>query len=404
MRRLSSCRSWWCACWAALSRTRRCRCSRARSVRGSVAGMAQRGRDDRVHLRRPVRRRLDGRHPRARQRVGRRSLATCCSPPRSALPRPSQPRISSVRSSPMCSRKSPSAKASRRFRSCGSPLRSRRSESRGRIWRCRCAGSVTAWSLRCRLLRSVLSYGTVSAVVGGLAMGVAASSAVHLIFGSGLGIPSRARIIAALEEMHLEVVDVEYLQRRNAAATVVRAQVADGGDVLVKVFGRDAADAAFASRLWRSIWYRDGGRTLAASSQQLAEHESLVLLVCERDGVPAHRLVGWSRASTGDTLIVARWLGGTLMSDMTGDDLDDATLDRVWRAVSDLHAAGHRPWRHRRQSDRDRRKRSRVRRLRSGHRARRRRRPTARSCPDVGRDVGGGRRRSGAGRGSSDRG
>ena len=38
-------------------------------------------------------------------------------------------------------------------RSCGSPLRSRRSESRGRIWRCRCAGSVTAWSLRCRLLR-----------------------------------------------------------------------------------------------------------------------------------------------------------------------------------------------------------------------------------------------------------
>ena len=186
----------------------------------------------------------------------------------------------------------------------------------------------------------VLSYGTVSAVLGGLAMGVAASSAVHLIFGSGLGIPSRARIIAALEEMHLDVVDVEYLQRRNARATLVRAQVADGGDVLVKVFGRDAADAAFASRLWRSIWYRDGRRSLAASSQQLAEHESLVLLVCERDGVPAHRLVGWSRASTGDTLIVARWLGGTLMSDMTGDDLDDATLDRVWRAVSDLHAAG----------------------------------------------------------------
>ena len=186
----------------------------------------------------------------------------------------------------------------------------------------------------------VLSYGTVSAVIGGLAMGVAASSAIHLIFGSGLGIPGRARIIAALAEMHLAVVDVEYLQRRNARATVVRAQLADGADVLVKVFGRDVADAAFASRVWRSIWYRDGRRTLAASSQQLAEHESLVLLVCERDGVSAHRLVGWSRASTGDTLIVARWLGGTLMSDTTGDDLDDATLDRVWRAASDLHAAG----------------------------------------------------------------
>ena len=186
----------------------------------------------------------------------------------------------------------------------------------------------------------VLSYGTVSAVVGGLAMGVAASSAVHLIFGSGLGIPSRARIIAALEEMHLERRRCRVPPSPARTATVVRAQVADRDDVLVKVFGRDAADAAFASRLWRSIWYRDGARSLAASSQQLAEHESLVLLVCERDGVPAHRLVGWSRASTGDTLIVARWLGGTLMSDVAGDDLDDATLDRVWRAVSDLHAAG----------------------------------------------------------------
>ncbi len=93
----------------------------------------------------------------------------------------------------------------------------------------------------------VLSYGTVSAVIGGLAMGVAASSAIHLIFGSGLGIPSRARIIAALEEMHLDVVDVEYLDRQHARATVVRAQVADGDDLLAKVFGRDAADAAFAS-------------------------------------------------------------------------------------------------------------------------------------------------------------
>ena len=69
----------------------------------------------------------------------------------------------------------------------------------------------------------VLSYGTLSAVIGGLALGVAASSAIHVVFGSGTGIPSRARIIAALEEMHLDVVDVEYLDRQHARGIVVRA-------------------------------------------------------------------------------------------------------------------------------------------------------------------------------------
>ena len=295
-------------------------------------------------------------------------------------------------------------KASRRSRSCGWLWRWPRSVWRGHTWRCRCAGVGLRLVVAMSIAALVLSYGTLSAVIGGLAMGVAASSAIHLIFGSGSGIPSRARIIAALEEMHLDVVDVEYLDRRHARAIVVRAQVADGDDLLAKVFGRDAADAAFASRLWRSIWYRDGTRSLTASSEQLAEHESLVLLVCERAGVPAHRLVGWSRASTGDTLMVARWLGGTLMSDMTGDDLDDATLDRVWRAVSDLHAAGiaH--------GDID------ASRIVIGENAvvlvdfeaasvlADDVGTAARSCPDVGRDVSGGRRRSGAGRGSPDRG
>lgn len=51
----------------------------------------------------------------------------------------------------------------------------------------------------------VLSYGTVSAVIGGLAIGAAAAAVVHLSFGSGTGIPSRERIISALQEIKLDV-------------------------------------------------------------------------------------------------------------------------------------------------------------------------------------------------------
>jgi uncharacterized membrane protein YbhN (UPF0104 family) len=190
------------------------------------------------------------------------------------------------------------------------------------------------------LAAMVLSYGTVSAVLGGLALGVAASSAIHVLFGSGQGIPSRARITAALDEIDIEVADLEYLPARVVGATLVRVEQVSGDDLLVKVYGRDAADSAFAARLWRAIWFRDAGHSIATSSQQLAEHESLVLLMCERAGLDAQRVLGWTRSLTDDTIVVTRWLDGVPMSSTTADDLDDAALDRVWAAMGDLHEAG----------------------------------------------------------------
>lgn len=186
----------------------------------------------------------------------------------------------------------------------------------------------------------VLSYGTVSAVLGGFALGVAASSAIQVVFGSGQGIPSRARITAALDEIDIGVADLEYLPAETLGATLVRVRQVDGDELRVKVYGRDAADSAFATRLWRTIWFRDAGRSIATSSQQLAEHESLVLLMCERAGVRAQHLVGWTRSLTDDTLVVTQWLDGTAMSTTSADTLDDVTLDREWTALGDLHAAG----------------------------------------------------------------
>ncbi len=185
-----------------------------------------------------------------------------------------------------------------------------------------------------------LSYGTVSAVIGGLALGAGAAAAVHLVFGSGLGIPSRARIMSALHESGLDVVDIEFLPLQPVGASLVEARLADGERLLVKVFGRDAADAAFASRVWRSIWYRDANRSVVATSDQLAEHESLMLLACQRAGVPTARLVGWTRASTDDTVMIMDWVDGTRLSLMEPDEIDDAVLDRIWTVLKEFHAAG----------------------------------------------------------------
>ena len=186
----------------------------------------------------------------------------------------------------------------------------------------------------------VLSYGTVSAVVGGLAIGAAAAAVIHLVFGSGTGIPSRERIMSALQEIDLDVADIEFLPFQPVGATLVRAQLVDGSPLLVKVYGRDAADAAVAARFWRALWYRDGHRALLSTSEQLAEHESLMMLACERAGAATPSLVGWSRASTDDTLVIARWSSGSRLSQLDADAIDDDTLEHIWRALADLHAAG----------------------------------------------------------------
>lgn len=186
----------------------------------------------------------------------------------------------------------------------------------------------------------VLTYGTVSSVIGGLMVGALAAATIQLIFGSGLGIPSRARIMSALHEADIDVVDIEFLPVQPVGATLVQAQLAGGDRALVKVFGRDASDAAVAARVWRAMWYRDSNRSLLATSEQLAEHESLMMLACERSGAPTPTLVAWSRASTDDTVMIMDWVEGPRLSELEPDDIDDRHLDHMWDMLSQFHDAG----------------------------------------------------------------
>ncbi len=179
----------------------------------------------------------------------------------------------------------------------------------------------------------VLSYGTISSVIGGIAVGIGAASTIRLIFGSGVGIPSRARIIDALADSGLHAVKVHFRHDQPIGRTVLRAELADGTEALVKVYGRDAADAAFLSRLWRRVWYTDLDRSLSAPGLQQVEHESLMLLECDRRRVPVAELLGWGRGIEGDALIATRWLDAPSLGDLAADDIDDEVLDRCWQTL-----------------------------------------------------------------------
>lgn len=186
----------------------------------------------------------------------------------------------------------------------------------------------------------VLGYGTVSAVIGGVAIGLGAASLIRLVFGSGVGIPSKARIAQTLEECDIESgLELEYLDRQPVGHTLLRA---DGDDRtwLVKVFGRDAGDAAIASRLWRTMWFTDLDRSITASGLQQVEHESLMLLEAARHGLAVPELIGWGRGDAGDAIVVTNWLDGQRLADLETADISDAALASLWALLDDFHRAG----------------------------------------------------------------
>lgn len=185
----------------------------------------------------------------------------------------------------------------------------------------------------------VLSYGTISSVLGGIAVGVGAASVVRLVFGSGLGIPSRPRVRDALGSSGIEVVDLDYLDPQPIGRTILRAELRSGDSALVKVYGRDAADAATASRLWRMMWYTDLDQSLSAPGEQQVEHESLMLLEASRRGAPVPKLLGWGRGVEDDALIVTSRLDAPRLADARWDDIGDSVLDRCWDALGRLHDA-----------------------------------------------------------------
>ncbi|MFW2382913.1 MAG: lysylphosphatidylglycerol synthase transmembrane domain-containing protein [Acidimicrobiales bacterium] len=183
----------------------------------------------------------------------------------------------------------------------------------------------------------MLSYGTISAVVSGVALGVGSASIVRLLFGSGVGIPSKDRVAAALSRSGIDVVSLSYLDPQPVGTTLMRAQLGSDRSALVKVYGRDASDAALASRLWRKMWYTDLDRSLTATGLQQVEHESLMLLEAERRNAPGGDLIGWGRGGEGDAFVVTSWPEGPALSEAT---VDQRSLAGCWAALIQLHRAG----------------------------------------------------------------
>ena len=93
-------------------------------------------------------------------------------------------------------------------------------------------------------------------------------------------------------------------------------RAADGGSLLVKIYGRDAWDGQLITSVWSSLWNRGQTPQFGGRLHQV-EHEAFVTLFAERAGVPAMPVVAADMAEGRDAVLVVD----------TGDARPLVTLD-----------------------------------------------------------------------------
>jgi uncharacterized membrane protein YbhN (UPF0104 family) len=194
--------------------------------------------------------------------------------------------------------------------------------------------------------RRMLALGAAGALldgttsVGGTAaailIGVAAGAAVRLALGTSAGLPTVADVAAALEDLGVAAQQLEPAERQVAGVFVVHGREPDGSSLTIKVYGRDAYDNQTLEKLWRRLWYRDGGSAVGGLNRAKgAEREALLTLLARNAGAPTAAIVTAGATARDDSLVVLRVEGRSLDS-LAAGEIDDALLGRSWAAVRKL--------------------------------------------------------------------
>jgi uncharacterized membrane protein YbhN (UPF0104 family)/membrane-associated phospholipid phosphatase len=176
-------------------------------------------------------------------------------------------------------------------------------------------------------------------VLGGILLGFAVAALVRVVFGSPGGSPSIGEVTTALTGMGYEVTGIDHAAEEITRASVMDVVLGDGDRVRVDAFGRDQRDARIAAKLWHRMMYHDPGVPVFGSRTQQVEHIAYALMLAEREGVDASRLV---RTGGNDdaAILVTTPASGTPIGALAPEQVTDAVLGQAWTQLSRLHLAG----------------------------------------------------------------
>jgi uncharacterized protein (TIRG00374 family) len=189
------------------------------------------------------------------------------------------------------------------------------------------------------LAGSGLGFGLPSDAIGAIGVGLIAAGIVFLVLGAPTGLPDLASIEVAMVRLGVPVSDLSIPFSRSWGVRRVLGRRADGTEVVVKVYGRDATDQQVLAKLWRSLWFREERRTFTFSRLQAVEQEALLTLWAERSGVPV-RAVLTAGAPDDELALLALTTGGIRLDQLDEVQRSDDLLRRMWSQVAVLHAAG----------------------------------------------------------------
>jgi glycosyltransferase 2 family protein len=196
------------------------------------------------------------------------------------------------------------------------------------------------------LASAVGGHGLPVNVLGSLAIGWGTTALIHLIFGSPLGLPSRADVAWLLGQLGVPAEAVEPLQRQVWGVAKYRAVAVGGGtpepqsQLAVSVYGRDASDAKILTKAGRFLFYRDSGPSLTITRLQQVEHEAYLTVRAGHAGVAVPEVLEAATVGpSNDAVLVCRLPGGTALSEATADDVTDARLDHLYQQLQVLHEA-----------------------------------------------------------------
>lgn len=197
-----------------------------------------------------------------------------------------------------------------------------------------------------------LQASTTLGVVAALFSAAAAAAIVHLVVGSSAGRPSLDDVRFALDDMNVRITDLGVADRQDAGQFTVAARGVDGSRLVVKLYGRDAYDAALVSAVWRTIWLRQPGSPVGWRRLRQVEHEALLTLLAAQAGIVTDSVVTAGATHRDDAVLVLRRTSQPLVASdrfadgeppsasvFTAADTPGRLAD-CWQLVSTLHDHG----------------------------------------------------------------
>ncbi len=209
------------------------------------------------------------------------------------------------------------------------------------------------WALIVAAVGSVsLGASTALGVMAGLLIAAGAAAIVHLVVGSSAGRPGLDDVRYALADLGVAHTELGVAARQDAGQFAVTATDLDGNELIIKVYGRDAHDAALLSTVQRTVWLRRPGSPVGFGRLRQVEHEAFLTLLAGQEGIRTDRVVIAGATATDDAVLVLRRsseplvvpnrvVDGTTPPDhrFTGDD-GAARVAELWELVAHLHRSG----------------------------------------------------------------